>query len=276
MTRLKFIGVKFMIKKNRLIVILCCVSLGILGGCGEDSEEKAVSQALEQKNNAEENAQNLKYFNTADTLEKQGEFEAAIESLDQITKHFEDYSLVKKRKKELENEILFRDAHESLENMEYEKAIELYNDISKSYSRYDEVKQALKIVKASYEVSQSKTVGYLELKKDSKKFKGEMLFFEGTIANIQQKGNKTFMVIATKYARDGYYIGDDILVYYDGVIDSLENDYINIHGIMQGNYDSAFKKVTKFLGESIMFEYSGDTFINQAPVIEAKHINYFN
>ncbi len=49
--------------------------------------------------------------------------------------------------------------------MEYEKAIELYKDISKSYSRYDEVKQALKTVTTSYEVSQSKTVGYLELKK---------------------------------------------------------------------------------------------------------------
>ncbi len=37
------------------------------------------------------------------------------------------------------------------------------------------------------------------------------------------------MVIATKNTGDDYYIGDDILVYYDGVIDALENDYINIH-----------------------------------------------
>lgn len=72
---------------------------GFLEDVEKIPKKKLQVKLLSKKNNAEENAQNLKYFNSADTLEDQGDFEAAIESLDQITKNFEKYSLVKKRKK---------------------------------------------------------------------------------------------------------------------------------------------------------------------------------
>jgi hypothetical protein len=87
----------------------------------------------------------------------------------------------------------------------------------------------------SYSTS-TQAISYKELEKDPSSFQGQSATFTGQVVQIQESNGEGFIRLAVdKDTFGNWNISDVVLVQYDGHSDALEDDVINVNGVMEGS-----------------------------------------
>lgn len=193
----------------------------------------------------------------------------AINLLNQVKKKIEE----EKRRK---NEEYFNRGITYMNNGQEPEALEQLEKIDRSSDKYEEAQKYIETIKRDQFIKKCKDVSYKKLKKSPENYKGINVHLYGRIYNIQEISGKTILSLSTAYV-DGEYLGDEAIVLFPGETSLVEGDHIDIYGKMLGNYLKNESNIEKYLDDSqYSIYYDQRTFIDQAPVIEARIIKDSN
>jgi Tfp pilus assembly protein PilF len=182
----------------------------------------------------------------------------------------------KKEEEKRKNEEFFNAGISYMNNGQYQKAINQLEMVSKDSNRYEEAQKNVGVIKTNQYIEQCKDISYKELKKSPDKYKRKNVHFFGKIYNIQEISGKTILSLSTANV-DGEYGGDEAIILFPTRTKLTEGNYIDIYGKMMDNYQNGQQYISDYLNASrYSIYYDQRTFLDQAPVIEARIIKDSN
>jgi len=89
---------------------------------------------------------------------------------------------------------------------------------------------------SGFKTSQAKTISFKQLDKDPDSFKGTLVKFTGQIVEISESNGKGYMRLAVTKTSYGWSSADIIWVGYEGHIDAVTDDVVNVYGPVYGAF----------------------------------------